>query len=117
MATWPSHEERKKDLDAWKLTLRCDHSITHIQHRDHDYVSNRVADCPDCGERRGVVRSERVGPAYNESDIAQQRAAADRVQLSRELAAAEKKLARQRKAAATTEKRIDHIQGQLRDDR
>lgn len=115
MASWPSHEESKKDLDAWKLTLRCGHSVTHVQHRDHDYVSARVVDCSECGERRGMVHSERVGPAYDDREIVQQRAAADRIRLSQELAAAETKLARQRKATAATEQRINDIREQLRD--
>jgi hypothetical protein len=113
MSSWPSHEERKKDLDAWKLTLRCDHSITHIQHRDNNYVSNSVVDCPDCGERRGVVHSERVGPAYDDGEIVQQHAVVDQAKLAQELAAAERRLARQQEAATTTAKHIDDIRSQL----
>nr|WSY52966.1 hypothetical protein OG999_24510 [Streptomyces sp. NBC_00886] len=112
-ASWPSREERKKDLDAWSLTLRCDHVVTHIQHRENSYVSARVVNCPECGERRGVVSSERVGPAYKDDGTIRERTAADRERLAQELAAAEAKLARQQKNAEATERRITEIQEQL----
>ena len=89
-ASWPSREERKKDLDTWDLTLRCDHVVPHIQHREHSYVSASVVDCPECGERRGVVSSERVGPAYRDDGTMRERAAADRERLARELAAVDR---------------------------
>ena len=37
-ASWLPREESKKDLDTWDLTLRCDHVVPHIQHREHSYV-------------------------------------------------------------------------------
>lgn len=109
-ASWPSREERKKDLDTWDLTLRCDHVVPHIQHREHSYVSASVVDCPECGERRGVVSSERVGPAYRDDGTMRERAAADRERLARELAAVEAKLTRQQKNAAATQRRIAELQ-------
>ncbi|MEU3508549.1 hypothetical protein ABZ733_11585 [Streptomyces longwoodensis] len=112
-ASWPSREERKKDLDTWDLTLRCDHVVPHIQHREHSYVSTRVVDCPECGERRGVVSSERVGPAYRDDGTIRERAAADRERLARQLAAAEAKLTRQQKNAAATQRRIAELQEEL----
>ncbi|MFD8389868.1 hypothetical protein ACFV2N_11865 [Streptomyces sp. NPDC059680] len=113
IASWPSHEERKKDLDTWNLTLRCDHVVPHIQHRESRYVSARVVDCPECGERRGVVSSERVGPAYRDDGAVRDLAEADRERLAQELAAAEEKLARQQKSAAATQRRITKIQEEL----
>ncbi|NEA55582.1 hypothetical protein G3I60_15850 [Streptomyces sp. SID13666] len=115
-ASWPSREERKKALDTWNLNLRCDHVVPHIQHREQSYVSARVVDCPECGERRGVVSSERVGPAYNDDGTIRERAAADRERLAQELAAAEAKLARQQKNTAATQRRITEIQEMLRND-
>ncbi len=112
-ASWPSREERKKDLDTWDLTLRCDHMVPHIQHREHSYVSTGVVDCPECGERRGVVSSERVGPAYRDDGTIRDRTTADRERLARELAAAEAKLTRQQKNAATTQRRIAELQEEL----
>jgi hypothetical protein len=46
-----------KDLDDWDLTLTCDHVVRYTQHRDHDRCSARVAYCPACGLRRGIVDS------------------------------------------------------------
>lgn len=116
MASWPSYEERKKDLDTWNLILRCDHVVPFIQHRDNTYVSERVADCPECGDRRGVLRSERVGPAYPDAEVGKQHATVNRYRIAQELAAAEAKLARQSKTAATTQRRIQELREQLRDD-
>ncbi|MFJ6738884.1 hypothetical protein ACIQOU_08245 [Streptomyces sp. NPDC091279] len=112
-ASWPSREERKKDLDSWALTLRCDHVVPHIQHRENTRVSTRVVDCPECGERRGVVSSERVGPAYRDDGTIRERVAADRERLARELAAAEAKLTRQQKNAAATQRHIAELQKEL----
>ena len=112
-ASAPSREERKKDLDTWDLILRCEHVVPYIQHRDNAYVSARVVDCPDCGERRGVVSSERVGPAYSGDGTIHEHAAADRERHARELAAAKAKLARQQKNAAATQRRITELQERL----
>lgn len=112
-ASWPSREESKKDLDTWDLTLRSDHMAPHVQHREHSRVSTRVVDWPECGERRRVVGSERVGPAYRDAGTIRERSAADRERLARELAAAEAKLTRQQKSAEATQRRIAELQGEL----
>lgn len=115
-ATLPSEEERKKDLDTWDLTLTCDHLAQHIQHREHDRVSVRVVDCPECGERRGVVQSVRVGPAYNDDVIQAERAAADEERLAGELAAEQAKLRREERKAEATRRRIEEMQKLLTPD-
>ncbi|MBQ0852898.1 hypothetical protein J8N05_32530 [Streptomyces sp. BH-SS-21] len=112
-ASGPSREERKKDLDSWDLTLRCDHVVACIQHRENTHVSTRVVECPECGERRGVVSSERAGPAYRDDETIRERAAASRERLAQELTAAEAKLTRQQKNAAATQRRIAGLQEQL----
>ncbi|MEZ0064313.1 hypothetical protein ABIA32_000291 [Streptacidiphilus sp. MAP12-20] len=112
-ASWPSAEERKKDLDTWDMTLRCNHVVPFIQHREHTYVSTRVLDCPECGERRGVLSSERIGPAYNEDGLERERAAAEHERLKSELALAEAKLTRQQKSAGAAQSRIDELRRQL----
>ena len=114
-ASAPTHEQRKKDLIRWDLTLRCGHVVPHIQHRDSTYVSARVIDCSECGERRGMVKSEQVGPAYGEDGSLHEPDVAERKRLAEELAAAEAKLARQQKNAAATQHRIKEIQGRLGD--
>lgn len=110
----PSAEERKEDLDAWDLTLTCDHVAQHIQHREHDHVSARVVDCSECGERRGVVQSVRVGPAYSDDAIQAERAAADQERLAGELAAAQEKLQREERRAGATRRRVEEMQEQLK---
>ncbi|MEU6416056.1 hypothetical protein [Streptomyces spiralis] len=112
-ASWASQEERKKDLDAWNLTLRCHHVVPHIQHRESSYVSARVVGCQECGERRGVASSERVGPAYRDDGTVRDLAEADRERLAQELAAAKAKLAPQQKNAAATQRRITEMQEEL----
>lgn len=113
LSPMPSGEDNRKNLDAWDLTLRCDHVVTHIQHRQATYVSAKVVDCPDCNERRGVINSQRVGPAYNDDGSPRALEAAVRDRLTHELSAAEAKLMRQQKAVAATQHRIAEISKQL----
>ena len=115
LSSMSSPDERKKELDAWNLTLRCDHVVPFIQHRSNTYVSTSVVDCAECGARRGVVRRGHVGPAYNDDGTSRHRDSAEQEQLARELATNTTKLARQQKAAAATQRRVDEIQKQLRD--
>ncbi|MFF7812929.1 hypothetical protein ACFZCF_13610 [Streptomyces sp. NPDC007945] len=112
-ARLPPEEERKKDLDAWQLTLTCDHVARHVQHREHSYVSARAVDCPECGERRGVVESVRMGPAHVDESGGADRTAEERERLSAELAAAQEKLRREERKAEVTRRRIEDMQKQL----
>lgn len=98
---------RTEDLDAWDLTLTCDHVVRCAQHRDHDRYGIAVTDCPTCGRRRGVVTARRVGPADDKSgQVARDRLAA-------ELAEARVKLDKQRKAVMATEHRIADLTRKL----
>jgi hypothetical protein len=92
---------RAEDLDAWDLTLTCDHVVRRTQHRDNgDRYGTAVTECPDCGMRRGVVTARRAGPADDESGrVARERLAA-------ELAEARLQLDKQCKAVKATERRI-----------
>ncbi|MDJ0420766.1 hypothetical protein [Rhodococcus opacus] len=54
----PEHE-----LDIWKSTLTCGHTVQGRQHRTSTSRTIAVEDCPECSARRGVVRAERIGPA------------------------------------------------------
>jgi hypothetical protein len=100
---------RKRDLDDWDLTLTCDHVVRVTQHRDHDYYSFRVVDCPTCGARRGVVQTHRIGP----TDDTKGRVRTAR--LAEELQAAKAKLERQNKSIAKTQRRIQELSAQLRE--
>jgi hypothetical protein len=98
---------RTEDLDAWDLTLTCDHVVRRTQHRDHDRYGMAVTDCPTCGRRRGVVTARRVGSADDKSgQVARDRLAA-------ELAEARVKLDKQRKAVMATEHRIADLTRKL----
>jgi hypothetical protein len=99
---------RTQDLDAWDLTLTCGHIVRRTQHRDHDRYTAGVTDCPACGTRRGVVTAHRAGPADDKNG----QAARDR--LAAELAAAQAKLDRQRKAIKATERGITELSQKLK---
>jgi hypothetical protein len=99
---------RSEDLDAWDLTLTCDHVVRCTQHRDNgDRCSTAVTDCPTCGRRRGVVTARRVGPAGDKSG----QVARDR--LNAGLAAERAKLGKQRSTVEATERRIADLTAKL----
>ena len=100
---------RPEDLDAWDVTLTCGHTVRRTQHRDHDRYSWRVVECATCGQRRGVITAERIGPA----DDPDGQVARDR--LGAELAQAQAKLDRQRKATAAAERKVAELTGKLGD--
>jgi hypothetical protein len=99
---------RAEDLDAWDLTLTCDHVVRRTQHRDHgDRCSAAVAECPTCARRRGIVMARRAGPADGQSgQVARDRLTAD-------LTAARTKLDKQRKAVKVTERRVADLARKL----
>jgi hypothetical protein len=102
-----SHKTDKRDLDDWDLTLTCDHTVRHTQHRDHQRYSIAVVECPTCGTRRGVVEAVHIGPSGDpEGEVQRER-------LSAELRVAEAKLERQRKATAKTEQQVAEIARKL----
>lgn len=98
-----SVKTEKKDLIDWDLTLTCEHSVRHSQHRDHDRYSFQVVGCPTCGARRGVVATQRIGPAAGPD------ARAQKEHLSTQLQSAQTKLKRQRKATAATERHNEEL--------
>jgi hypothetical protein len=55
-----SHPPDPADLDAWTLTLTCDHVVEKSQHRSNRTWSRSVEECPTCDYTRGVVTAERV---------------------------------------------------------
>lgn len=48
------------NLDAWTLTLTCDHVVEKRQHPSNRSWSRGVEECPTCDRTRGVVTAERV---------------------------------------------------------
>jgi hypothetical protein len=100
---------RKEDLDDWDLTLTCEHVVRCTQHRDHDRYSATVINCPTCGMRRGIVIAQRIGPADDVTGrISREHQAA-------ELATAQAKLERQRKAVMKTERSVAEMAQKLRE--
>lgn len=110
------NDERNKQLDAWKLTLTCEHIVKMTQHRDRQYYSRRVVPCAECATDRGVVESERLGPSVDlrTSKKSNGLGPIARERLIAELDAASKKLLRQQKNTAATQERIDEINASLR---
>jgi hypothetical protein len=103
-----SARARADDLDAWELTLTCDHVVRHTQHRDNgDRCTTAVTDCTACARRCGVVTARHVGTADDKSG----RAA--RVRLAAELAEARLQLDKQCKAVKATERRIADLTRKL----
>ncbi|WP_344468845.1 hypothetical protein [Kitasatospora kazusensis] len=108
-------DDRKKELDVWKLTLTCEHVIERTQHRSHSSYSMGVTRCSECEVDRGVVLSERIGPLCDQ-EVAREPGTpgpVERERLAAELAAAEAKLKREQKNAAATRSRIDEIRAKL----
>lgn len=98
-----------RELDDWDQTLTCGHVVKVRVHRSNHRPSLAVADCGECGERRGIVESVRIGPSNDpEGHIKRERLNAD-------LRAAQAKLERQRKAAEKTEQLIEQLSAQLGD--
>jgi hypothetical protein len=97
---------RKEDLDDWDLTLTRDHVVRRAQLRDHNRYTARVADCPSCATRRGVVTARRAGPADNSDGLVYTAATSRGV-------AAQAKLARRRKAVTAAEARITELTRKL----
>ncbi|MEV6207413.1 hypothetical protein [Kitasatospora sp. NPDC051914] len=111
----PRSENHEKELDAWKLTLTCDHVVEKTAHRSNDRYSSRVVRCGECDAHRGVVISERIGPAWDR-DLHLKPGIpgpVERERLTAELKAVEAKLERQRKSTTATQTRIDEIRAQL----
>jgi hypothetical protein len=54
----PEHE-----LGIWASTLSCGHTVEVRQHRSSRSRTSEVEDCPACAARRGVIGTERIGPA------------------------------------------------------
>lgn len=54
------HKSKPDDLDAWRLTLTCDHTIDRTMHKSNRSWTTSVVECLTCSAHRGVVESERL---------------------------------------------------------
>lgn len=66
------------DLDTWRLTLMCTHTVDRQQHRRNHSRTSSTAHCPNCSQTRGIVASEKLPHSS-------QRNAAERARLDREI--------------------------------
>jgi hypothetical protein len=55
-----SHEPKPEELDTWRLTLTCKHSVDRTMHHSNRTWTTGVVDCATCGTHRGVVEAERL---------------------------------------------------------
>lgn len=61
-AIFHSHTPTLSELDTWRLTLTCEHTIDRTSHKSNQRWTCRVVECPTCGTYRGVVGSEKLEP-------------------------------------------------------
>jgi hypothetical protein len=54
------HKPKFEELDRWRLTLTCEHTVDRTAHRSHARWSSPVVECPQCGKHRGVVDAEKL---------------------------------------------------------
>lgn len=93
------------DLDTWQLTLTCDHVVDKTQHHTNTYWSASTVHCPECGQTRGIVISEKP-PA------APARRAAEHKRLTTELGVARRELDKHQKRADTARRRLDKLEAE-----
>jgi hypothetical protein len=54
------HKPKFDELDRWRLTLTCEHTVDRTAHRSHARWSSPVVECSQCGKHRGVVDAEKL---------------------------------------------------------
>lgn len=91
------------ELDTWRLTLTCEHTINKTQHHMTTNWSASTVHCPECEQTRGVVISEKM-PAS-----AARRAREDK-QLTTEVEIASRELDKHQKKAEAANRRLERLQ-------
>jgi hypothetical protein len=91
-------------MDTWELTLRCDHAVHKAMHHSNQHVHASVVDCPECGEPRAILTSERL-------QTPERTARGDAAERERELRKAQRELGKLRREARTAEERIAGLGG------
>jgi hypothetical protein len=95
------------DLDTWRLTLTCTHSVERTGHRTNPSWTSLTSQCPDCRQTRGIVTSEKL-------PYSSQRRAAERAHLDHEIEQTAHELARQEKKIAPIRRRLDALEAERR---
>ena len=94
------------DLDTWRLTLTCDHTIEKTQHSSNRHWSASTVTCTTCDRTRGIINSEKLRP--NPA-----RHAAEHHRLTVELDRARVEYERHQKRADSARRRVDNLEPQL----
>lgn len=99
------------ELDIWRLTLTCTHTVERTLHRTHLSWTSPTSLCPECTQTRGVVTCEKLPHSS-------QRRAMERARLDSEIERATREFDRQKKQTATTQRRLANLAAarQLHDD-
>ncbi len=56
------HKPNPAELDTWRLTPTCEHTVDRTAHQSNQSWTCRVVECPTCGRHRGVVEAEKLEP-------------------------------------------------------
>ena len=94
------------ELDTWRLTLTCDHSVDKTQHSSNGHWSATTVTCPTCDQIRGVVSSDKLPP-----DAA--RLTTERHRLDEKLDQARAEYERHRKKTDTARRRVEKLEADL----
>lgn len=95
------------DLDTWRLTLTCTHSVERTAHRTNASWSSLTSHCPECRQTRGVVTSEKLPHSS-------QRRATERARLDDEIEQTTRELTRQQEKIATIRRHLDDLETERR---
>jgi hypothetical protein len=92
-------------LDRWRCTLTCGHTIDGTVHEEHrkTHRASGVRQCPTCDEQRGVVAVEYLGPLITPENAETRRRETAR---KAELDAARGEVANRKKGLAEAERRV-----------
>lgn len=91
------------ELDTWRLTLTCTHTVERTLHRTHLSWTSPTSLCPECTQTRGVVTSEKLPHSS-------QRRAMERARLDSEIEQMTHELTRQQQKIATIRRRLDDLE-------
>ena len=94
---------REEELDVWALTLTCGHRVEHDVHYTKRYWSGSTVHCPECGQTRGIVTSERIIEAVD-------RQAETKRRRETEVRRAEKSVARAEATVAEAKRKLATLQ-------
>lgn len=93
---------RKEDLDIWMRTLTCGHTVQRSVHHTNSGPSFTTEYCEECELTRGVVSSSKIVTAAT-------RKREDERERAKQVAQAERDVAKAEKAARAARKKLDQL--------